>query len=383
MRLAIGNLLPASRRGVSLLEVLISIFVLSVGLLGVAALIPVGRYTIVEAGKADRSGACGRAAERTIRAQHLIDYTKWLDADGKRVTELPTFKYYESYCLDPILLSHPDASRNSSTIRRFPGGSLPSNDVPTLRRVTLEASGTGQTLAKMPYEAAKRMFTWRDDLLFDVPQARDLRTRGLFVSNQGASAAFPAISGEPTVGTPLVAESDENYSWFCTVSPGTAEVGSYVRVRGSSGWSSRENHPGMYLVSIVVVYKRDFTALSSSDNKIPLERVFNAQESPKSWREVDLWAPSDSADNPEYMNIVPNTWLLLCGRFSESSTTQVRFTWHKIVSVTKLESTAQKRVRVTLIGPDQPLADFAAIIDGVVGVYYLPVTQDRLPEWMH
>ncbi|MFH1266447.1 MAG: prepilin-type N-terminal cleavage/methylation domain-containing protein, partial [Planctomycetota bacterium] len=45
------------RRGVSLLEVLISIFVLSIGLLGVAAVIPVGGHEILQAVKADRAAA--------------------------------------------------------------------------------------------------------------------------------------------------------------------------------------------------------------------------------------------------------------------------------------------------------------------------------------
>ncbi len=43
------------------MEVLISTFVMSIGLLGLAALIPVGRFAIVQTGKADRAGACGRA----------------------------------------------------------------------------------------------------------------------------------------------------------------------------------------------------------------------------------------------------------------------------------------------------------------------------------
>ena len=51
-----------SRRGITLMEVLISIFVLSIGLLGVAAIIPLGQLALWETAKADRCGACGRAA---------------------------------------------------------------------------------------------------------------------------------------------------------------------------------------------------------------------------------------------------------------------------------------------------------------------------------
>ena len=51
-----------SRRGVSLIEVLMSIFILSVGLMGMASLIPVGGYQVGEAIKSDRAAAVGRAA---------------------------------------------------------------------------------------------------------------------------------------------------------------------------------------------------------------------------------------------------------------------------------------------------------------------------------
>ena len=51
------------------MEVLISIFVLSIGLLGVAALIPLGQMALWETAKADRCGACGRAALREIASQ--------------------------------------------------------------------------------------------------------------------------------------------------------------------------------------------------------------------------------------------------------------------------------------------------------------------------
>ena len=57
---------PTIRRGISLMEVLISIFVLSIGMLGVAALIPVGRFSIVETSKADRGAACGQAAQFNV-----------------------------------------------------------------------------------------------------------------------------------------------------------------------------------------------------------------------------------------------------------------------------------------------------------------------------
>ena len=50
------------QRGISLLEVLFSMFVLSVGLLGLAAMVPVGKHQVTEASHADRGTAIGLAA---------------------------------------------------------------------------------------------------------------------------------------------------------------------------------------------------------------------------------------------------------------------------------------------------------------------------------
>ena len=70
--------LPARRRrGMSLLEVLAAIGVLSIGMLGLAALLPIGRYTIGEATKADRSGDCGRAALRDVIVRRMLDSGNW------------------------------------------------------------------------------------------------------------------------------------------------------------------------------------------------------------------------------------------------------------------------------------------------------------------
>ena len=54
---------------------------LSVGLLGLAALIPVGRFAMVEAGKSDRAAACGRAGLRDIKIRGMLDPTTWAAYD--------------------------------------------------------------------------------------------------------------------------------------------------------------------------------------------------------------------------------------------------------------------------------------------------------------
>ncbi len=52
---------------------LISIFIISVGLLGVASLIPAGKLRMVEANKSDRTGACGRAGLHEVKISGMLD----------------------------------------------------------------------------------------------------------------------------------------------------------------------------------------------------------------------------------------------------------------------------------------------------------------------
>jgi hypothetical protein len=66
----------------SLLEVLASIGVLSIGLLGLASLLPVGRYIIGEATKADHAGDCGRAALRDVIVRRMLASSNWVGNPG-------------------------------------------------------------------------------------------------------------------------------------------------------------------------------------------------------------------------------------------------------------------------------------------------------------
>ncbi len=66
------------KRGISLLEVLISIFVLSIGLLGVLSLIPLGKINLDKVEISDRTGTVGRAILRHIKIANWITYEKWI-----------------------------------------------------------------------------------------------------------------------------------------------------------------------------------------------------------------------------------------------------------------------------------------------------------------
>ncbi len=67
------------RSAVTLLEVLVSMGVMSVGLLGVAALIPLGRMELAEANKMDNAATIGRWAFRDLMVQGYLQPEMWVD----------------------------------------------------------------------------------------------------------------------------------------------------------------------------------------------------------------------------------------------------------------------------------------------------------------
>jgi type II secretory pathway pseudopilin PulG len=79
------------RRGISLIEVLFAVGVLSVGILGMAALVPLGAYELVEAQKLDQSSTAGRAAFRDLEVRSYLQPKMWVDTQmGMLIDPDPT-----------------------------------------------------------------------------------------------------------------------------------------------------------------------------------------------------------------------------------------------------------------------------------------------------
>ncbi len=187
----------APRSGISLLEVLVSIFVLSVGLLGLAALLPVGSLAILETNKADRAGNCGRAALRAIKACKLLSSANWSNPSADTLGS--------SFAVDPMGLAV------SSSV---------ANTIPRI--------GLSGPLASVS-------FFWPDDLTFVAPTGPG-RPNGI-------------------VSTAGLFQFGGDYSWFFTVTPLPTEF--WLRTVREANAPSCLTSPYHYLVSVVVCYKRN------------------------------------------------------------------------------------------------------------------------------
>src|ERR1041385_9577308 len=87
-------------RGVTLLEVLISIGIMAVGLMGRMSLIPLGRMELAEADRFDNCSSVGRAAFRDLTVHGYLRPEMWVDpVSGKSV--VPQGTYQDEYSTSP------------------------------------------------------------------------------------------------------------------------------------------------------------------------------------------------------------------------------------------------------------------------------------------
>lgn len=218
------------RRGISLTEVLIAMFIMLIGLLGLAALVPVGSSYLGTANTYDRSSALGRAAFRDLQVRDYLDESKWLTSDGRQLyqgvspwVESRTGEQIKSpvsrgmsFCIDPLFVAFnpsggarvgafPAPLDNDPPIDDGMGNTIPQ---PRMFRGTLAARPAQPGDASfpfpppMPYALADRIFRSRDDVTFGIPD--------------GTPDARPIASADQQTGARL---STGDYSWLFTITP--------------------------------------------------------------------------------------------------------------------------------------------------------------------
>ena len=279
------------RSGLSLLEVLVSLFILAVGLLSVAALIPVGKLALIKTNKSDRTGACGRAGLSEVRIRRMLDPDMWAANPGNG-----------TFAIDPLGYIK---LGNSSTLG-------------PLNRINLFTTPNAAT--------AEAIFSWHDDLTFDIPDDSSNRPTALSIG-----------------------EFDGHFSWFITATPSPADVANGVPVVDRRS----------YNVSVVVCHRRTF---------IEAERTANAAFSGG----VGYGGGTITLDNSTGalpLVVKENEWILLY------SPTTYQCAWYRAVSSVTIDPGGSGWL--SIVGPDwHGGAAQAVIIPGVSGVYSTTVRVD-------
>jgi hypothetical protein len=407
LQFAICNL--KSRPGVTLMEVLISTFVLAVGLLGLAALLPVGRMAIVETMKADRSGDCGRAALRNIKARRLLDPYPWppMPADPGRLNALvPQWlrpdgsdgaKWLSdqwpvgSFVIDPLGVSYRLAANES--VPKF-GGVIDRFTLavpPWMDRSDPRFAKYGRMFNK---EEAEKLFLWSDDLGYELPEDMDARLRPAGAVPMGR----PWPTEPPRVpNTQPLLTSDGRYSWMitATLAPGEAtwrldpnappvDYNPNNQSRSRTNWVDSPPRWQRYTVSIVVFFARD---------PVTDDKVFSIQQN--NFQDAITLADGgriavaggsviiDGSLKGLSTKLKENDWIALAAPAVPGKGTPPACRWYRVVAIG--DGPASDKTNLVLAGPDWPIPPaltMAVIPSGnVAGVYTTVLEVDKDLTW--
>jgi hypothetical protein len=412
-----------ARRGVSLLEVLISIFVLAVGLLGVLAIIPLGQMTIAESVKADRAGACGRAAMRDIKVRRMLDFRSWIwevdNAGNSLQWGIGTDSALNPWFFpinDPDVAdtAHNHGNNNGIVINNSinpPQEAFGSFMVDPLGRTkglpsilygikgtpnyfprrTLSAAYLNITTTRRAIDGTA--FYWPDDLALDTP---------------ANAVERPSINSTATPPLKLDDYRSLDYSYLFTVSPSSSER-----------WMSIPKRR-FFDVTVVVFFKRNFNLTVDSKSNLAgfPEGEWMAETKDISGMPPGLISPgggtitlgnnsgrayayrikgnatngqlagtgtnTDSGDVLDLSNSLPpvrdGQWVMLW------DSADGRLAWYRVIGVNFPDvPSATDQPTLTLDGPDwtvsQNHTEKLIVIDGAIGAYTSTVELDYDPLW--
>lgn len=281
---------PRRNRGVTLTEVLIAMGILAVGLLGAAAMFPVGSYYVLKGEIADRGSSIARAAFSDLVARGELSPQNWyLYTGAGNYTSMSDYVAFWMtvpghvnpntgqiispaklntdagfvYIIDPYGLSAAAAvgaaPQNSlyAPIQGRWSGTLPttglwqpfsgnSGDGWPIRRLCTASALVGNT----PVESlAATLYRSGDDVSFSVPDEEDQPSQQLLsITTDG--------SGNPV---PLARQSAGDYSWMAMVAPTQNAAQLAVGLDPSAYY---------YDVSVVVFYKRTPRLMESTESLV-------------------------------------------------------------------------------------------------------------------
>lgn len=341
------------RRGITLLEVLISVFVMLVGLLGVMSLIPVGKFEQTRGTKADRSAACGRAALREIKTRGILNPDNWALANGiavfnrSRLTLPFTFDNGTNWVkLQPVVIDPLGIiSATDNGYRSFPYDSAASAvpTAPHLPRLTLGVNSVIDPSNSM--SPADRLTLRRN--VSDVA----FRSDDELVFEQASGDVLPQqgmIGGAKR-------SSEGNCSWLATLIPDPLTA-------TDAGWREMPCR-----LSIVVFFKRDLGTVGLNERMIEIKNVLGEGE-----------AELESTVSKEQIDTKKSQWLMIAGTPNET-TGPWHYSWQRIVGRDDISGTGTVadpwKTSVSLVGDRQeffvgPSAkNYAFLFDGIQTVF--------------
>jgi hypothetical protein len=324
------------RAGVTLLEILVSIFILSVGLLGVAALIPVGNSEVTKGAIAHRAAETGLRAFREMKLRGYLDPENWLYS-GQSVVDPETGVMKTQFAGQPFAI-------DPLTSAIAGGGTIGQTKMKVFSIRSTFATEGSTTAPQMPQPMAERIFVGQDNLTFDRPDDQTLMPKQ-FSTGSGARR-----------------RTERMYSWMATLVP--------MQVL-KTGSLPGEFKLDTYLMSAVVFY-RDLPI----EGKARQGYTMSAEPLGGSEFRLQMGQGIDPDDAKKLLR--PRRWIML------TDNDRV-YRWYRIGSVEGTEAEDRSDRVVSLVGPDwdsgtkQPPT--AVVYDGVVGVVEKMVQLEGQTMW--
>jgi len=344
------------RRGSSLLEVLIAIFVVLVGLLGVAALVFVGGHKGSRGASADTAAAVGHEAQRTFTVrQWQIPRHFWTAYDATqnqwvRFAEVPNIPV----AIDPRLVA-----RHGSAVSTFPytaAGNVHVTTPPTMVRCNLFAApytdqtAAGQAPPPMGVGLADHLFVSQDDLV--MLETGNADTPAIQITTDDPSNPnLPATQRR----------SHGRYSWMATIVPQLA-----IPDR---------------MLSIVVFRSRDVTAPHATQERVVAIQFLGGAGG----GQAVLTYNGPQAGAKAALELRADQWLLVGATVQAGTQTLQVWHWYRAVHVSAVSGSDTTFTRnVTLAGPDWSFGNWvvtgapqAVLMDGIVAVYERPISLEQ------
>ncbi|MGE3407764.1 MAG: hypothetical protein AB7I37_13180 [Pirellulales bacterium] len=341
-----------NRRGITLLESLFAIFVAAIGILSLAALLPVGKFLITQAEHSDRGAAVAEAAMQELINRGLVATANQVGATDMIVLD-PWFLSRQPNPAAPEIMSFPYDS--SATSSNYLNGGTP----PLLPRWTVVPAFSTLSGQAAHREAADRVFTSHDDQIMTEVAAVGQRPQAL-----------------PTTGASSVYQGD--YSWLATITPAL---------------SQRFTAKTMFTVQVAVFHKREPLPPVDAQVKTPSERIVLADifGTGVGGGSVQFRVPAGT--NNDFLKLKTNQWVMLVGYEAigtainpyngatiPSVTTpagtgknRIVARWYRIVGLAEMTPGTTTGAReATLAGPDwnTSVATFDSDDDGVGDIVY-------------
>lgn len=346
--------IPNAHRGISIIEVLVSMFILSVGLLGIASLLPLGQRQAALADQQDRLSSLGQNAIRSFRTRGYSNSAFWIKGESNTN---PTAGFFTT----PILIDPLMAIAQNK-------GQVPHTGANLFPRYSVKPATT--TATRLTAAGAEAIFQSRDDVIVTPGTTPESATTAKF-----DTAVRRDYQGE--------------YSWAAMIAPTSPGV----KPLSVSGYGVPYSEQSCQL-SIIVFYRRSLSTLVDKDTisiaelpaGITRERTVNVVSFDGggiAGGEVTI-KPTGAYDAMVKIGEYVLMYQAPSGTIGQSDYKPYRAQWYRVLGADKF--VASNNRQITLTGPDWDTSNGyntpqIIIFDGAVAVYTKSIRLEGPSMW--